>query len=51
MQLDGNTYWIEAAKDLETAKARVRILVNNFPGQYVIVDNATGEKTFMPAKQ
>ena len=50
-QPDGNTYWIEAAEDLEAAKARARVLVEHFPGQYVIVDNATGEKTFIPSKQ
>jgi hypothetical protein len=50
-QPDGNAYWIEAAPDLETAKARVRFLADTFPGQYVVVDNATGDKTFIPAKQ
>ena len=44
MQPDGSTYWVESAEDLDTAKARVRVLVKYFPGQYVIVDNATGEK-------
>lgn len=43
-QLDGIAYWIEAAQDLETAKARVRVLAEAFPGHYVIVDNTTGEK-------
>jgi hypothetical protein len=43
-QPDGNAYWIEAAPDLETAKARVRVLAEAFPGQYVIVDKTTGEK-------
>jgi hypothetical protein len=41
---DGNAYWVEAAEDLETAKERARVLAENFPGQYVIVDNTTGEK-------
>jgi hypothetical protein len=46
-QPDGNAYWIDAAPDLETAKARVRVLAKSFPGQYVVVDNATGEKFFI----
>jgi len=46
-QPDGNEYWIEAAQDLETAKARARVLAEAFPGKYVIVDNATGEKIFI----
>ena len=50
-QPDGNAYWIAAAEDLESAKARVLDLLESFPGQYVIVDNATGEKTFVPMKQ
>jgi hypothetical protein len=44
MQPDGSTYWVEAAEDLDTAKGRVRVLLKYFPGQYVIVDNTTGEK-------
>jgi hypothetical protein len=51
MQPDGTTYWVEAAEDFETAKARARILLEYFPGQFVIVDNVTGDKTFVPAKQ
>jgi hypothetical protein len=44
---DGHEYWVESAEDLETAKARARLLAETFPGQYVIVDNTTGEKHFM----
>ena len=43
-QRDGNAYWVEAAEDLEAAKARAQVLAEVFPGQYVIVDNTTGEK-------
>jgi hypothetical protein len=46
-QPDGNTYWVEGAEDLETAKARAQVLAETFPGQYVIVDNMTGEKIFI----
>ena len=47
---DGNLYRIEAAPDLEAAKARARVLAEYFPGQYVIVDNTTGEKVFIGTK-
>jgi hypothetical protein len=43
--------WIEAAEDIGAAIARARVLAEHFPGQYVIVDNATGDKTFVPVKQ
>jgi hypothetical protein len=39
----------EQAENLEAAKARPRVLVQHFHGQFVIVDNATGDKTFIPA--
>jgi hypothetical protein len=50
-QPDGNTYWVEAAQDIQAAKERVRVLNEHFPGQYVIVDNATDAKLFIPARQ
>ena len=50
-QPDGNAYWIEAVENLESAKARAHDLAESFPGQYVIVDSATGERTFIPEKQ
>jgi hypothetical protein len=43
-QPDGRDYWVEAAQDLESAKERAQVLAETFPGQYVIVDNTTGEK-------
>jgi hypothetical protein len=45
--LDGSTYWVEGAEDLEAAEARARVLAENFPGQYIIVGNTTGEKIFI----
>ena len=51
MQADGSLYWVEAFEDLEAAKAFARVLAEHFPGHYVIVDNATGEKTYIPATQ
>ena len=47
LQPDGKDYWVEAAQDLETAKARARVLAESFPGHYIIVDNTTGEKFFI----
>ena len=44
---DGNAHWVETAQDLETAKVRASLLAEVFPGRYVIVDNATGEKSFI----
>jgi hypothetical protein len=49
-QPNGNV-WIEAAEDIDAATARAQVLAEHFPGQYMIVDNATGDKTFIPAKQ
>ena len=50
-QPDGSPYWIEAVENLGSAKARAYDLAESFPGQYVIVDSATGERTFIPEKQ
>ena len=36
--------WMEVAPDLERAKARVKILVTSSPGEYIIANQATGEK-------
>jgi len=51
IQPDGNAYWVETAPDLETAKAQARLLIEHFGGQFVIMDSATGEKTFVPGNQ
>lgn len=36
---------MEAAADLERAKARVKALSASSPGEYIILDQNTGEKT------
>jgi hypothetical protein len=46
-QPDGKDYWVEGVEDLETAKERACGLAEAFPGQYVIIDNTTGEKFFI----
>ena len=42
-QSDGSLRWMEAAANVERAKARVRVLGASSPGEYVIT-NMTGEK-------
>jgi hypothetical protein len=43
VQADGSLRWMEAAADVERAKALVNQLAANSPGEYVI-SNLTGEK-------
>src|SRR5216684_5321437 len=42
--------WMEAAENVERAKARVKILATSSPGEYVIADQETGEKISIPPK-
>jgi hypothetical protein len=45
--------WMEVAADLERAKARVKLLAASSPGEYVILNQNTGEKILVksPAKR
>ncbi len=43
VQSDGSLRWMEAAVDVERAKARAKVLAASAPGEYVIT-NMTGEK-------
>ena len=43
VQSDGSLRWVEAAADVERAKARAKALAASSPGEYVI-SNLTGEK-------
>ena len=36
--------WMEAVSDLQRAKARVKVLAASSPGEYVILNQNTGEK-------
>ena len=36
--------WIEAVSDLATAKERVQAIGETSPGQYLVLDEATGDK-------
>jgi hypothetical protein len=42
--------WMEAAPDLERAKARVRVLSASSPGEYTILNQITGEKITIQPK-
>lgn len=46
---DGELYFVEAAQSLDAAKARVQSLAELWPGEYVIYDEATGERMFITA--
>ena len=37
-QRDGSFFWLEAARDIESAKHRVTELFANSPGEYVVFD-------------
>ena len=40
----GELYFVEAAQSLDAARARVQALAELRPGEYVIYDEATGER-------
>lgn len=40
---DGSFIWLEAAHDLERARARLRELVTRTPGEYFVFDQKTQE--------
>src|SRR5882724_437279 len=42
--------WMEAAPDLERAKARVKVLSASSPGEYIILNQTTGEKISIKPK-
>lgn len=44
VQPDGSTRWCEAAESMDAAQARVKILNQSAPGQYVIFCQQTGER-------
>jgi hypothetical protein len=45
----GELYFVEAAQTLDAAKARVQSLAELWPGEYVIYDEATGERVLITA--
>jgi hypothetical protein len=40
----GSMRWLEAAEDLERAKARVQVLAASAPGEYLIFNHQTGKR-------
>lgn len=42
--LTGSVMWVGIATDLESAKARVEALGKSQPGEYLILDQHTGDK-------
>ena len=40
---DGSFLWLEAAADLDKARARLRELASRTPGEYVLFDHTTHE--------
>lgn len=42
--------WMEAAADLERARARVKVLAASWPGEYFILNQNTGEKISIRSK-
>ena len=50
-QADGCFYWVGAEKDVESARCRVRALMEFFPAEYVILDQKIGKRiAIRPAK-
>jgi hypothetical protein len=46
---DGELYFVESAQSLDAAKARVQSLAELLPGEFIIYDEATGERVFVAA--
>jgi hypothetical protein len=44
LQSDGRLHFVEAVQALDDAKARIQALAELWPGEYVIINEATGER-------
>ena len=44
MRTDGTLHFVEEAKSLDDARARVQELAELWPGEYIISNRATGER-------
>lgn len=42
---NGDLRWLEAAPDLDKAKQRIRTLAVSSPGEYLVLNQRTGNKT------
>ncbi len=47
----GDVRWFETARDIEAAKARLRVLGADTPGKYVIFSRATGNRRFFTVEE
>lgn len=45
---DGELCFVETAQTLDAAKVRVRSLAELLPGEFIIYDEATGERVSVP---
>jgi len=43
-QPNGSLHWVEAAIDIQSARARIQALGEYYPGEYVILHKKTGKK-------
>ena len=46
----GELYFVEGARNLDAAKARVQSLAELLPGEFVIYNEATGERVLITAE-
>ncbi len=46
---EGELHFVEAAQSIDAAKARVKVLAEVWPGEYVIYDAETGERVSVTA--
>jgi hypothetical protein len=46
----GELYFVEAAQNLDAAKVRVQSLAELLPGEFVIYNEATGERVSVTAR-
>jgi hypothetical protein len=42
----GTPLWVEACPDIDTCKARIKVLIESKPGEYFIFSATTGHKQF-----
>lgn len=47
----GDLRWIEPARNMESAKSRLRVLGADMPGKYVIFSRETGNRRFFTIEE
>ena len=48
---DGELYFVETAQSLDAAKVRVQALAELLPGEFVIYDEATGQRVLITTEE